>query len=148
MKIGLASDHAGFHIKEHVCRFLCSRNIPYIDYGAYSAESSNYAIFGHRLAVAVESGEVDRGIAVCGSGNGISMVMNKHQGVRAALCWNEEITLLARRHNDANVLTLPGRFIVAEEAEKMVEIFLATQFEGGRHELRVESIPVCRTSQS
>jgi ribose 5-phosphate isomerase B len=142
MKIGLASDHAGFPIKEYISRWLSSKKISYIDYGTYSPESSNYAIFGHKLAIAVESGEVDKGIAVCGSGNGISMTLNKHQDIRAALCWNEETAKLARTHNDANILALPGRFITGEDAVKMAEIFLTARFEGGRHQERIDSIPI------
>ena len=110
-KIGLASDHAGYEMKEHVRKLLDKKNIPYIDYGTYSAESTNYAIFGHRLANAIVQKEVQMGIAICGSGNGINMTVNKHKDIRAALCWNEEIARLARSHNDANVLSLPGRFI-------------------------------------
>jgi len=141
-KIGLASDHAGFPMKEYVRKLLENKGIPYIDFGTYSPESTNYAIFGHKLATAVETGEVWRGIAVCGSGNGINMTLNKHQKIRSALCWNEEITRLTRAHNDANVLALPGRFITIAEAEKLVDIFLNTPFEGGRHTPRVEAIPI------
>ncbi|MDR1371505.1 MAG: RpiB/LacA/LacB family sugar-phosphate isomerase [Dysgonamonadaceae bacterium] len=142
MKIGLASDHAGVLMKKAICQWLESRMIGYIDYGAYSTESANYAIFGHKLANAVESGDVDKGIAVCGSGNGINMTLNKHQGIRAALCWNEEITRLARAHNDANILSIAGRFISLVEAEKLVEIFLNTPFDGGRHKARIDAIPL------
>jgi ribose 5-phosphate isomerase B len=141
-KIGLASDHAGFELKKYIRNLLDSKNISYIDYGTYSTESTNYAIFGHRLAEAVVQKEVEKGIAVCSTGNGISMTLNKHQGIRAALCWSEEIARLARAHNDANVLVFPGRFISFDLAEKIVNIFLDTPFDGGRHQCRVDAIDV------
>jgi len=141
-KIGLASDHAGYEIKEHIRESLDKKNIPYIDYGTYSAESTSYAGYGHRLAQAIEEKEVQKGIAVCGSGNGINMTLNKHQGIRAALCWCEEIARLARAHNDANVLSLPGRFVSGELAEKIVSVFLDTPFEGGRHQSRVDAVDI------
>ena len=139
-KIGLASDHAGYQLKEFIRKLFDKENIPYIDYGTYSEDSTSYAIYGHRLAKAIEQKEVEEGIAVCGSGNGISMTLNKHQGIRAALCWNEEIARLARSHNDANVLTLPGRFLTFDLAEKIIDNFLNTPFEGGRHQIRVNAI--------
>jgi len=141
-KIGLASDHAGYKLKEYVRNLLDNKNIPHIDYGTYSTESTSYAIYGHRLAEAIEQKEVQKGIAVCGSGNGISMTLNKHQGIRAALCWNEEIVRLARAHNDANVLALPGWYLSFDLAEKIVDIFLNTPFEGGRHQCRVDAIAI------
>jgi len=139
-KIGLASDHAGYEMKEFIRDLLDKKNIPYIDYGTYSTESTNYAIYGHHLAEAIEQNEVQKGIAVCSTGNGINMTLNKHQKIRAALCWCEEIAQLARAHNDANVLSLPGRFISFDLAEKIINIFLNTPFEGGRHQCRVEAI--------
>jgi ribose 5-phosphate isomerase B len=139
-RIGLASDHAGFELKEFVRILLDKQDIPYIDYGTYTPESVSYAVFGHKLAEAIEQGDVQMGIGVCGSGNGIDMTLNKHAHIRAALCWNEEITSLARQHNDANVLVLPGRFLSIDSAEKMVEIFLNTPFEGGRHKTRIDAI--------
>jgi ribose 5-phosphate isomerase B len=142
MKIGLASDHAGYELKEFVKNFLDRKNIPYTDYGTCTFESANYAVFGHKLAEAIEKGEVQRGIGICGSGTGINITLNKHAGIRSALCWNEEITRLARAHNDANVLALPGRFLSKEDAEKLTDIFLHTPFEGGRHQARVEAIPI------
>jgi ribose 5-phosphate isomerase B len=142
LKIGLASDHAGYELKEFVKSVLAKKNIPYIDYGTHTTESANYAVFGHKLAEAVEKGEVQKGIGVCGSGTGINITLNKHAGIRSALCWNEEITRLARAHNDANVLALPGRFLSKEDAEKMTDVFLNTPFEGGRHQARVEAIPI------
>ena len=139
-KIGLASDHAGYELKEYIRELLDKKDILYIDYGTYSNESTSYAIYGHRLAEAIEQNEVQKGIAACSTGNGISMTLNKHQGIRAALCWCEEIARLARAHNDANVLALPGRFIPFDLAEKIVNIFLNTPFDGGRHECRVKAI--------
>jgi ribose 5-phosphate isomerase B len=139
-KIGLASDHAGFELKEYIRTLLDNMNIPYIDYGTYSTESVNYAHFGHRLATAIEQKEIGKGIAVCGSGNGINMSLNRHKSVRSALCWNEEIARLARAHNDANVLALPGRFLAFDSAEKIINIFLNTDFEGGRHQSRIDTI--------
>jgi len=139
-KIGLASDHAGYEMKEFIRELLNKKNIPCIDYGTYSTESTNYAIFGHRLAEAIVQGDVQKGIAVCSTGNGINMTLNKHQNIRAALCWCEEIARLARAHNDANILSLPGRFVSFDLAEKIVNIFLDTPFDGGRHQCRVESI--------
>jgi len=142
-KIGLASDHVGYELKEYIIKLLESNSIQYIDYGTYSNESTNYAIFGHRLANAIEQNEVQKGIAICSTGNGISMTLNKHKNIRAALCWNEEIAKLARAHNDANVLSLPGRFISLYLAEKIVHTFINTSFEGGRHQCRIEAIDLC-----
>ena len=140
--IGLASDHAGFEIKEYIRGLLEAQGVAYKDFGAYSSESFDYPDSGHPLACALENGDLYPGIAVCGSGNGIAMTLNKHQGIRAALCWNAEIARLARAHNDANVLVLPGRFISEEEAKKALEVFLTTPFEGGRHQRRIDKIPV------
>jgi ribose 5-phosphate isomerase B len=141
-RIGLASDHAGYELKEFIRILLDKKEIPYIDYGTYTTESTSYAIFGHKLAEAIEQGEIQLGIGVCGSGNGINMTLNKHASIRSALCWNEEITQLARAHNDANVLALPGRFLPLDLTEKMVDTFLNTPFEGGRHQARVDAIPL------
>lgn len=140
--IGLCSDHAGFEIKEFVRHLLEERGLPYKDFGTYSPEPCDYPDVAHPLAYAVERGEVYPGIAVCGSGVGISMTLNKHQGIRAALCWNADIAKLSRQHNDANVLVLPGRFISEEETIKAVDAFLQTSFEGGRHQKRIEKIPL------
>lgn len=140
--IGLASDHAAFPLKEAVKKYLDEKGIKYHDYGTYSEESCNYATYGHLLAEGIEKGEVYPGIAMCGSGEGISMTLNKHQGIRAGLCWMPEIAHLTRQHNDANVLVMPGRFIDAETAYKIVEEFLQTPFEGGRHIQRVADIPL------
>jgi ribose 5-phosphate isomerase B len=142
VKTGLASDHAGYELKEFIRTLLDKKKVPYIDYGTYTPESANYAVFGHKLAEALEQGEVQRGIGVCGSGNGINITLNKHAAVRSALCWNEDIARLARAHNDINVLTLPGRFLSLDTTEKIVNIFLNTPFEGGRHQARIEAITV------
>ena len=140
--IGLCSDHAGFDLKEYIKQVLTERGIPCKDFGTYSTDSCDYPDFAHPLANAVEAGEVYPGIAICGSGNGISMTLNKHQGIRAALCWIEEIAALARAHNDANVLVMPGRFISKEEALKALDACLNTPYEGGRHQRRIDKIPV------
>ena len=140
LPIGLASDHAGFPLKEHVKALLDELQLPYVDYGTHSTESCDYPDFAHALARAIERGDVERGIAVCGSGQGITITLNKHRAVRAALSWLPEIAALARRHNDANVLTMPGRFISDGEADAIVRTFLSTPFEGGRHQRRVEKI--------
>jgi len=141
-KIGICSDHAGYELKEHVVKFLESKGLDYKDFGTYNSNSCDYPDFAHPLAYAVESGECYPGIAICGSGNGISMTLNKHQGIRAALCWIPEIARLARLHNDANILAMPGRFISEGEADKIVEVFLNTSFEGGRHQRRINKIPI------
>lgn len=140
--IGLCCDHAGYELKEYVKQLLDSRGITYKDFGTNSTDSCNYPDFAHPLAIAVEAGEVYPGIAICGTGNGIAITLNKHQGVRAALCWKEEIARLAREHNNANILVMPGRFISKEEATRSVETFLNTSFEGGRHQRRIDKIPV------
>lgn len=140
--VGLCSDHAGFELKEHVETLLAERGLEYKDFGTYSTDSCDYPDFAHKLGEAIEKGEVYPGIAICGSGNGISMTLNKHQGVRDALCWSEEIAKLARQHNDANVLSMPGRFVTNEEADKTVAAFLDTPFEGGRHQRRIDKIPL------
>lgn len=140
--VGLAADHAGYEIKEHIKRWLEAKGIEYKDFGTCSTESVDYPDYGHPLALAVEAGECYPGIAVCGSGLGIDMVLNKHQGIRAALCWMPEIAHLARQHNDANVLVLPGRFLSDKEADRILEEFFNTEFEGGRHQRRVEKIAI------
>ncbi len=140
--IGLCSDHAGFELKEQVKTWLESKGLSYQDFGTHSTDSCDYPDYAHPMAQAVETGDVYPGIAICGTGNGIGMTLNKHQGIRAALCWNAEIAQLARAHNDANVLVMPGRFISWDEAEKILEVFFATEFEGGRHQRRIDKIPV------
>ena len=140
--VGLASDHAGFALKQFVKQYLDEHGMPYKDYGTYSEDSCDYPDFGHALAEGIEKGEVFPGIAICGSGEGISMTLNKHQGIRAALCWIPEVAALSRQHNNANVLAMPGRFVSNEQAIEMVKTFLNTDFEGGRHIRRIEKIPV------
>ena len=141
-KVGLCSDHAGFALKEYIKQLLTARGLEFEDFGTHSSASCDYPDFAHPLALAVEAGEVYPGIAVCGTGNGICMTLNKHRDIRAALCWNPEIAALCRAHNDANVLVMPGRFISNEEAEKVVDTFLHTPFEGGRHQRRIVKIPI------
>lgn len=140
--VALCSDHAGYELKSIIEGYLLSQEIPYKDFGTDSAESCDYPDYAHPAAIAVESGACYPGIAMCGSGNGIAMTLNKHQGIRAALCWNKELARLARAHNNANVLVLPARFIAPEEAIEIIDTFLNTPFEGGRHERRIEKIPV------
>lgn len=140
--MGLASDHAGYPLKQFVKTYLDARGFAYKDYGTYSEESCDYADFGHALAQGIEDGEVYPGIAICGSGEGIAMTLNKHQGIRAGLCWIPEIAHLIRQHNDANVLVMPGRFIDTDMATKIMDEFFATEFEGGRHAGRIAKIPV------
>ena len=138
--IGIASDHAGYSLKQYVKKYLEAHGYPYKDYGTYSEQSCDYPDFGHALAEAVEKGEAYPGIGICGSGEGICMTLNKHQGIRSALCWLPEIAALARQHNDANVIALPGRFISNELAVEIVDTFLNTAFEGGRHQRRIDKI--------
>ncbi|MGC8802578.1 MAG: ribose 5-phosphate isomerase B [Bacteroidales bacterium] len=142
VKIGIASDHAGYRMKEVIKRWLQEKGYEIVDFGTYSDESTDYPDYAHKLANAVENKDVDKGISLCGSGNGINMTVNKHQGIRAALCWNEEISRLARAHNDANICSLPARFISEEEAKKIVDTFLNTAFDGGRHLTRINKIPL------
>lgn len=140
--IGICADHAGYPLKQYVVQWLEEKGWEYKDFGTYSPESCDYPDVAHPLAEAVESGECYPGIAICGSGNGISMTLNKHQGIRAALCWNADIAELARQHNDANVLVMPGRFVTNHVADTILKKFFSTPFEGGRHQRRVEKIPV------
>ena len=138
--IAICSDHAGYELKSIVEGYLEANGLDFEDFGTFSAESCDYADFAHPCALAVESGKCYPGIAMCGSGNGINMTLNKHQGIRAALCWNTELAALARQHNDANVLVLPARFIAPEVALAIVDTFLNTSFEGGRHQRRIEKL--------
>ena len=140
--IGLCSDHAGYELKEYIKTLLDARGLSYKDLGTYSSDSCDYPDYAHPMAEAIERGEVYPGIAICGTGNGIGMTLNKHQGVRAALCWRSDIAQLARAHNDANVVVVPGRFISLEDTRKIIEVFLDTPFEGGRHARRIQKIPV------
>ena len=140
--IALASDHAGFEIKKAISLYLTTKGYKVKDFGVFTSEPVDYPDYGHLLANYVEGGEASTGISICGSGNGINMTANKHQGIRSALCWNEEIARLAREHNDANICALPGRFIDEVMAKKIIDIFLDTEFSGGRHEIRINKIPV------
>lgn len=141
-KIGIASDHAGYELKEFLIGYLDAKGFDVHDFGTDSPESTDYPDYAHPLAEAVEKGELPRGLAMCGSGNGINMTLNKHQGIRSALCWTPEIATLARAHNDANICTLPARYLTNDEAVQIVEQFLNTEFEGGRHQRRIDKIPV------
>lgn len=140
MKIAIGSDHAGFTLKEKVKTVLTEKGIDFIDFGTNNEESTDYPDYGHPVAHAVENKEVALGIVICGSGNGINMTVNKHQGVRSALCWIPEIAHMARLHNDANVIALPARYIPEETALACLEEFLNTDFEGGRHQRRVDKM--------
>lgn len=140
-RIVIASDHAGYQMKLQIIEFLKSMGYQVEDLGTDTPEPVDYPDFGHPLAEAVENGAYPLGISLCGSGNGINMVTNKHQGIRGALCWNKEIARLARSHNDANICSLPARFLDQEEAKEIVRIFLQTPFEGARHKERIKKIP-------
>lgn len=139
-KIAIGSDHAGFSIKEFIKNTLINKGYQVIDRGAFDTNSVDYPDFAHLVAGDIASGHSTRGVLVCGSGNGICMTANKHRDIRAALCWNEEIAKLARLHNNANVLCIPGRFVSEAEAFKILEAFLNTGFEGGRHQTRIDKI--------
>lgn len=142
MKIAFASDHAGYELKQHLIDMMRSRGYETVDFGTHSTESCDYPDYAHPCAVAVEKGDCAFGIAMCGTGNGISMTLNKHQGIRAALCWKPEIAALAKQHNNANILVLPARFVTQQEADSIVDAFLDASFEGGRHQRRIDKIPV------
>ena len=141
MKISIGNDHAGTEYKFAIVKFLKSKGIEVINYGTNSNDSVDYPDFVHPVAKDVETKAADFGIIICGSGNGANMTANKHQGVRSALCWTKEITALARQHNNANVLSIPARFTALQQALQMVETFLNTEFEGGRHQNRINKIP-------
>lgn len=141
-KIGIACDHAGYEMKEFLVGYLDALGYEVLDFGTHSPESVDYADFAHPLAAAIESGELERGIGLCGSGEGMAMTLNKHRGIRAGLCWNVEVATLIRQHNDANVLVLPARFVTNDEAVTMLDAFLGTAFEGGRHEKRIAKMAV------
>ena len=140
LKLAIASDHAGFKLKEAIRKHVLHNGHYVKDFGTNSEDSVDYPDFAHPLAKEVEEKKYDLGIIMCGTGNGINMAANKHKNIRAALCWNTEIAKLARQHNNANILSLPARFISDEEAFNIVDAFLSTDFEGGRHERRVEKI--------
>jgi ribose 5-phosphate isomerase B len=140
MKIAIGSDHAGFDYKEHLRQKFTEQGFELTDFGAYSTDSADYPDFAHPVAQSVEDGKADFGILICGSGNGVCITANKHKGVRAALCWNNDLAALARQHNNANVICIPARFVDMETAVSMAQTFLRTEFEGGRHQRRVEKI--------
>jgi ribose 5-phosphate isomerase B len=139
-EIAVASDHAGYQMKLEIIKYLEEKGYKIKDFGSDSKNDSDYPDFGHPLAKAVTSGAFELGISLCGSGNGINMVTNKHSGIRGALCWNKEIARLARSHNNANICSLPARFIDLELAKEIVDVFLGTSFEGGRHQHRINKI--------
>lgn len=138
--IPIGSDHAGYELKELIKKHFSEKGYTFKDYGCHSTESIDYPDYGHPVANHVEQNEGTLGVVICGSGNGINMTVNKHQGIRSALCWKDEIAALARQHNNANIIALPARFISEEEGIQMVDTFLTTEFEGGRHERRVNKI--------
>lgn len=140
MKLAIGSDHAGFAYKAEIIKFLTTK-YQLIDFGTNSENSADYADFAHKVAESVENEDVEVGILLCGSANGVAMTANKHQKIRAALCWTSEITSLARQHNDANILCIPARFVSLEQAKAMITTFLETSFEGGRHLNRINKIP-------
>jgi ribose 5-phosphate isomerase B len=140
MTIATGSDHAGFEHKNHLKKWLEQHGHTVIDYGTHSSESADYPDYAHPVADAVEHGTAQVGLLLCGSANGMAMAANKHAGIRAALCWNEEVAALARMHNNANIICIPARFTTIEQAQRILEKFLASQFEGGRHLRRVEKI--------
>ncbi len=140
MKIAIGADHAGFEYKDKLKQWLSQQGHDLSDFGTTSTESADYADFAHPVASSVEKKESETGILICGSANGVAITANKHQGIRAAICWNEELASLARLHNDANILCLPARFISFEETTHIVTKFLSTSFEGGRHQRRIEKI--------
>lgn len=142
MKIGICSDHAGFDYKSRLIGYLESKGIEVEDFGTHSTESMDYPDVAHPLAAAVEGGQVDKGIAMCGTGNGMAMTLNKHQGIRAGLAWNTDIAGLVKKHNDANILVMPARFASFEDIVRMTDTWLSAEFEGGRHQKRIGKIPL------
>ena len=141
-KIGIACDHAAYDLKEFLVGYLSTKGFEVKDFGTHSEESCDYPDFAHALGEAIDNGELERGVALCGSGEGISMTLNKHQSVRAALCWIPEIAKLSRQHNNSIVLCMPARFISNDEALEMLNIWLETEFEGGRHQRRLDKMPL------
>ncbi|MBL7741699.1 MAG: ribose 5-phosphate isomerase B [Chitinophagaceae bacterium] len=138
--IAIGSDHAGYDHKESLISFLEGKGIPFKDFGTHSKDSVDYPDFAHPVAEAVESGDFSFGILLCGTANGVAITANKHQHIRAAICWGEEIASLVRRHNDANIICIPARFVSEPLAEKLLQVFMHTEFEGGRHSNRVNKI--------
>jgi ribose 5-phosphate isomerase B len=143
LPVAIGSDHAGYNYKEEIISFLDGKNVKWKDFGTYSIDSVDYPDFAHPVAQAVENGEAAFGILICGSANGVAITANKHQGIRAAICWGEELADLARKHNDANIICIPARFVRETLVEKMLEVFMHTEFEGGRHQGRVNKIACC-----
>lgn len=145
-KIGIACDHAGYEMKEFLVGYLGAMGYDVLDFGTHSPESVDYPDYAHPLAEAIEQGELPCGVALCGSGEGMTITLNKHQGIRAGLCWEPEIASLIRRHNNANIIVFPARFITNDEAAAMLDAYFAAEFEGGRHEKRIDKIPagVCK----
>lgn len=143
MKIAIGSDHAGFELKTELIKYLGSKGIQLIDKGCYSSDRADYPDHGHAVAISVLGKESNYGIVICGSGNGINMSVNKHKGIRSALCWNAEVAALAKQHNDANIIALPARYLNLNEAKACVDAYLSTSFEGGRHQDRIEKIDIC-----
>ena len=141
-KIAIASDHAGFSLKSDIIKHLQDKNIDVKDLGTFNGEAVDYPEYGHKIAQVIENEEYKFGISICGTGNGISMTTNKHPKIRAGICWNEEIARLIRSHNDANICSIPARFVDKELALRMVDIFLSTEFDGGRHLTRIQKIPI------
>lgn len=140
--VAICSDHAGYELKEFILDWLTAENIPFTNFGTYSPDSCDYADFAHPMAEAIEDGESKFGISICGSGQGMSITVNKHTDIRGALCWSTEIAVLARQHNNANVCCLPARFISKETAVEILKKFFETEFDGGRHQTRIEKIPI------
>jgi ribose 5-phosphate isomerase B len=138
--IAIGSDHAGYEYKEDLISFLEAKDLAFHDYGTHSRDAVDYPDFAHPVADAVEKGEAAFGILLCGTANGVAITANKHKGIRAAICWGEELAKMAREHNDANILCIPARFVREGDAEKMVQLFMYTPFEGGRHQRRVDKI--------
>ncbi|MDI9551586.1 MAG: ribose 5-phosphate isomerase B [Bacteroidales bacterium] len=141
MKIGMASDHAGFEYKSKLITLLRKKGFEVVDFGTDSPESCDYPDYAHPLASAVEQGQVDCGIALCGTGNGMAITLNKHRGIRAGLCWNSEVARLIRAHNDGNILVMPARFISYAMVTRIVNTWFSTSFDGGRHQRRINKIP-------
>ena len=138
--IAIGSDHAGYDYKEKLISFLEGKGFPFTDFGTHSKDSVDYPDFAHPVADAIEKDEAAFGILICGSANGVAITANKHQGIRAAVCWGEELAKLSREHNNANIICIPARFVREGDAEKMVNLFMHTEFEGGRHGKRVDKI--------
>ena len=141
-KVGLASDHAGYELKQFVKTYLDKLKLPYKDFGSFSSESCDYPDYAHPLAESIEKDECQIGIAICGSGEGMSITLNKHQHIRASLCWIPEIAEITRKHNKSNVLVIPARFISQDTAKAILDKFFSSDFEGGRHQRRIEKIAI------